>query len=190
MIGDGWNCTGNICTRSDALGAAQSWPAITVLVNVASNAASSVINSVRITGGSSSASTSNDTTIVTGAPSSPPPALSIAKQHSGNFTHGQQNAVYTLTVSNGSGASATSGAVTVNEVLPASLTLVSMAGDGWTCTADSCTRSDALAAGKSYQTITVTVNVASNAPSSVINKAVVYGGGSSAAVASDTTTVN
>ena len=42
-----------------------------------------------------------------------------------------------------------------------------MSGPGWTCDTRrhvSCTRSDALATGASYPAITLTVNVAANAP--------------------------
>src|ERR1700682_5570039 len=91
------------------------------------------------------------------------PVLSITKTHTGNFTQGQQNATYVVTVSNGTGAGPTSGTVTVTETAPAGLTLVSMAGTGWTCSATTCTRSDALAAGTGYSAITVTANVAASA---------------------------
>src|SRR5262249_1728884 len=57
-----------------------------------------------------------------------PAALGIAKAHTGNFTAGQQGAVYTVTVSNAASAGPTSGTVTVTESVPAGLTLVSMAG--------------------------------------------------------------
>ena len=44
-----------------------------------------------------------------------------------------------------------------------------MAGTGWTCTDNSCTRGDALAGGASYPPITVTVEVAANATSPQLN---------------------
>jgi hypothetical protein len=37
MTGTGWTCASNVCTRSDALAAGASYPAITVTVNVAVN---------------------------------------------------------------------------------------------------------------------------------------------------------
>jgi hypothetical protein len=46
-----------------------------------------------------------------------------------------------------------------------------------------------LTGGSSYQPITVTVNVADNAPSSVTNMASASGGGSATAHASDTTSI-
>src|ERR1039457_622788 len=79
------------------------------------------------------------------------PVLSIAKTHSGNFTQGQAGAIYTVTVSNASGAGATSGTVTVTETVPTGLTLEWMAGTGWECPTggNSCTRGDALSGGSS-----------------------------------------
>src|ERR1035437_1426300 len=117
------------------------------------------------------------------------PVLNIVKTHSGNFSKGQNGATYTVTVSN-NGIDPTKGTVTVTETIPAGLTLVSMAGDGWTCKGISCTRSDALASGVSYPAITVTVNVASNAASSVTNQVGVSGGTAAAATTSDLTTIN
>jgi uncharacterized repeat protein (TIGR01451 family) len=103
-------------------------------------------------------------------PTETQPVLTIQSAHTGTFTQGQTGATYTLTVSNGSGAGPASGTVTVAEILPAGLTLVSMAGTGWTCTpAPTCTRSDALNGGSSYPAITVTVNVTATAPSQLTN---------------------
>jgi uncharacterized repeat protein (TIGR01451 family) len=104
--------------------------------------------------------------------------LTISKSHTGNFTQGQTGATYTITVSN-IGAGATSGTVNVSDSLPTGLTATSIAGTGWTCTAPGgpCWRSDALAGGGSYPPITLTVNVAANAPGSVTNTVSVSGGG-------------
>ena len=136
-----------------------------------------------LTGCSSSGNSGN-----TGG-STPQPALSIAKAHQGNFAQAQQNATYTITVGNGLTAAVTSGTVTVTETVPSGLTLVSMAGTGWTCSSNTCTRADALAAGASYAAITVTVNVAANASSPQVNTAAVSGGGSPTANATDSTTI-
>jgi trimeric autotransporter adhesin len=115
---------------------------------------------------------------VTFGGSSTLPSLEITKTHTGNFTQGQQGATYSITVGNGAGAGPTTGAVTVTDTVPSGLTLVSLAGTGWTCTANSCTRSDALAGGANYPVITATVNVAANAISPQANQASVTGGGS------------
>src|SRR6185369_8377450 len=109
---------------------------------------------------------------------SPSPDLTLAKSHSGTFTQGQVGATYTLTVSNAGGA-VSSGTVTVVDTLPGGLTATALSGAGWSCAVSSltCTRSDSLAAGASFAAITLTVNVAGNAPSSVTNTATVSGGG-------------
>ena len=121
----------------------------------------------------------------------PPPALSVSETHSGNFTQGQTAATYTVVVSNQAGVSPTNGTVTVTEMAPSGLTLVSMAGTGWTCpsTGNTCTRSDALGPASSYPAITVTVNVAANASSPQVNQVNVSGGGSVTASATDSTAI-
>src|ERR1700721_3584356 len=76
------------------------------------------------------------------------PVLSVVSTHVGNFSQGQQAATYTVTVSNSSAAGTgptTATTVTVTDTVPTGLTLVSMAGTGWTCVNPSCTRTDVLA---------------------------------------------
>jgi uncharacterized repeat protein (TIGR01451 family) len=108
----------------------------------------------------------------------PPPDLTIIKAHIGHFHPGQIGATYTITVTN-AGNGPSSGAVTATDILPAGLTATAISGGGWTCTLGSlsCTRADALAASGSYAALTVIVNVAATAPSSVTNSASVSGGG-------------
>jgi len=95
-----------------------------------------------------------------------------------------------VTVSNAANAGATSGAITVTDTIPAGLTLVSMTGTGWTCSGNTCNRSDALGTGASYPAITVKVNVAANATSPQVNQVSVSGGGSSNANTTDSTTIS
>ena len=120
----------------------------------------------------------------------PSPAISIVKTHSGNFKQGQQAANYAVVVSNAVGAAPTSGSVTVTDTLPGGLTLSSMMGTGWTCTSNTCTRSDALAGGASYPAITVTVNVGASASSPQVNSVSVSGGGSAGASFNDSTIIS
>ena len=124
-------------------------------------------------------------------PAAPPPApvLSVASTHIGSFTQGQTGATYTVTVSNQTGAAATSGTVAVTDTLPAGLTLTSMTGAGWTCTGATCSRSDVLNAAASYPAITVTVNVGASAASPQVNSVSVSGGGSATASATDSTII-
>ncbi len=123
---------------------------------------------------------------------SPAISLTIGKTHTGNFTPGQNGATYAVTVSSAAGSSPTTGAVTVTETVPPGMTLVSMAGAGWTCPAGgtTCTRSDALNGGSSYPAITVTVNVASSAATLLTNQVSVSGGGAATSSAADTAIVS
>jgi uncharacterized repeat protein (TIGR01451 family) len=186
MVGAGWQCgTGSSCTRSDGLAAGSSYPPITVSVNVTATASSPQVNAVAVSGGGSAGANATDSTTITPAV----PTLSITKTHSGAFAPGQQGASYTVMVSNAANAAPTIGTVIVAETPPAGLTLVSMAGTGWECASTSCTRSDVLAPGASYPSITVTVNVAANAASPQVNTVAVSGGGSASANATDSTII-
>jgi probable HAF family extracellular repeat protein len=119
------------------------------------------------------------------------PVLSVASAHTGNFAPGQQGAAYSVTVTNAATAPTTTGAITATETLPAGLTLVSMAGDGWTCPSGttSCNRSDPLSPGSSYPPITVTVNVGGDATSPQVNWVSVSQGSVWLANASDSTVI-
>src|SRR6185503_7583569 len=132
ISGTGWSCVlGTLtCTRSDALAAGASYPAITLTVNVANNAPANVTNSVSVSGGGQT-NTGNDTatdpTTINQLPD-----LTIAKSHTGNFTQGQVGATYSITVTN-SGSAATRGVVTVTDTLPTGLTATAISGMGWSC---------------------------------------------------------
>ena len=109
------------------------------------------------------------------------PDCVITKSHVGNFVRGTAGNSYTITVSNASPsiAIANLSLVTVVDTLPAGLTATAMSGTGWTCSflTVTCTRADGLAALASYPAITLTVTVAVSPANSVINTAVVSGGG-------------
>ncbi len=119
-----------------------------------------------------------------------PPQLTISKTHVGNFTQGQVGAQYTVTVGS-SGPGTTSGTITVVDTPPIGLTVTGMSGSGWTCTVASrtCTTSAALSAGGTLPPITVTVDVAANATSPLVNSVNVSGGGALGASANDSTII-
>jgi uncharacterized repeat protein (TIGR01451 family) len=114
--------------------------------------------------------------------------LQIAVTHTGNFQQGQTNATYTVTVTN-TGTAGTSGNVQVNVTIPAGETLVSSSGSGWSANGSVATRGDALAAGQSWPSITVTVNVAASATSPQVVTVSITGGGAQNANAQDSTTI-
>ena len=118
------------------------------------------------------------------------PQLTTGVSHVGNFTQGQNGAVYTITVQN-TGTGAGSGMVTVTDALPAGLTAATMGGAGWTCIVASatCTRLDSVAVGSAYPPITLTVNVPLGEASPVGNQVNLSGGGSGPTSATDSTTI-
>jgi uncharacterized repeat protein (TIGR01451 family) len=182
MDGTGWTCTlapTPTCTTNAVRAAGANFDAITLTVDVAANAPGTLTNTATVSGGGET-NTANDgasdpTTI---QPANANADLTLTKTHAGNFTQGQNGATYTLTASN-AGVAATTGLVTVADTLPAGLTATAMNGTGWACVlaTTSCTRNDVLASGASYPPITLTVDVAANAPATVTNTATVSGGG-------------
>lgn len=199
ISGTGWTCALNTltCTRADALARGSSYPPITLVVNVAVDAPTFLVNNVAISGGGET-NTANDTASDPTTVVVPPrPDLFVQKSHNGpifgNFFQGETGATYSINVSN-VGNLASSGTVTVIDSLPAGLTATALSGTGWSCTLGTltCTRSDALASFASYPSITLTVDVALNAPATVTNVVTVSGGGevnTANNVAQDPTTI-
>lgn len=217
MSGEGWNCTANPCYRSDTLPNGHSYPAIVLVVKVASGAAAGAIlpatgwynpgTLVSVTAtarpgykfsGWSGACTGTAACKVTmSAPQSVtanfgalPSSLSIASTHTGSFYRGEPVAYYTLIITDAATAGPTSGTVFVTEYVPAGMTLVSISGAGWSCRGATCSRTDSLAPGASYPPIGVGVYVFLAAPLSSTNGANVGGGGSPSGTASDPTKVS
>ena len=104
-------------------------------------------------------------------------AWSLSLARTGGFAPGGTGQ-YSITATNDS-SGATSGTVSVTDSLPNVFTASSASGNGWTCTLSpvSCARSDSLAAGASYPTITLIVKVAQSASGTVTDAATVSGGG-------------
>jgi uncharacterized repeat protein (TIGR01451 family) len=165
-------------TRSDVLNAGASYPALSITASIATNAAASLTNTATVAGGgelNTANDSASDQTSITAMPD-----LTIAKSHSGTFKQGDTADTYTIAVNN-AGSAATSGTVTVTDVLPAGLTPTAATGTGWTTSISgstvTATRNDTLNGGVSYPALTVTVSVAANAAASVTNTATVAGGG-------------
>lgn len=173
IAGTGWTCTlvTRTCTRSDALGAGQSYPAITVTVTAPITAG--VVDNVATVSGGGQLFTADDsaarpTTITISARD-----LTITKSHSGNFYQGQIGATYTLTVTNVGTALTGTLLTTLTETPPAGMTITAISGSNWVCVVllGVCTRSSDLASAASFEPITVTVDVANNAATPLINQA-------------------
>lgn len=179
MSGAGWTCSSlPTCTRVDELAAGDSYPSLIVIVSVAINVTSPLVNVVTVFSAALEDTIANNTAFDSTAILSQPD-LTIRKSHTGNFTQGQLGAIYKLNVTN-SGSAATSGAVvTVQDSLPTGLTVTALFGSGWTCNTltISCTSAAIVPAGNSLPEITLAVNVASDASPSLTNSATVSGGG-------------
>ena len=193
ITGTGWTCglATLTCTRSDTLNGSSSYPPITIVLDVGAGAASNSVNSVVVSGGGETNTGNDSGTDPTQV--NDPPDLIVSKMHAGNFTQGQAGAAYAITVTN-AGLGPTLSAVSVVDMLPASLSIVNLMGNGWTCNSGTimCTRADTLAGGASYPPITVVVNVAANASNNLVNSVMVSGGSelnTSNDSASDPTTV-
>ena len=109
----------------------------------------------------------------------PAPALTITMSNAPATFAQPQSGAYTITATNSGNAATDGSLVTLSDTLPTGLSAINMAGSGWSCTPSTvtCTRSDVLAAAGSYPVITLSVNVAANAPATVTNSANVWGGG-------------
>ncbi|MCC6931569.1 MAG: DUF11 domain-containing protein [Gemmatimonadaceae bacterium] len=177
--GAGWSCTVVAqtvsCTHPGPVANGASLPAVTLSVNVAANAAANLTNTATTSGGGET-NTGNNSASDPTAIADPPIDLAIAKSSSpATFSVGS-NATYTLNVSNVS-SYATTGVITVTDVLPAGLTYVSANGTGWSCAFAAgtltCTAPGPLAGGSSLNAITLTVAVGAGAAPSVANTATV-----------------
>ena len=178
MTGTGWTCTVATvtCTRADALAVNATYPAITLTVTVSATAQASITNSATVSGGGEANSfndQANDPTTITQLPD---PLIAVGD--GGNFSQGAIGVAYTIVVTN-TGNAPTTGTISVTDTLPAGLTATAISGQGWTCVLATrhCSRSDALPSFGSYPSIQLTVNVALNAPATIVDTATVSGGG-------------
>jgi uncharacterized repeat protein (TIGR01451 family) len=117
------------------------------------------------------------------------PLLNIIMKHNAPFTKGEIG-TYRIVVSN-TGSIPISDPVTVAVILPKGLTYHSFTGSGWTFDNSTLTftRNNSLNPGSSYPTIVLNVNVAGNAPSTLIPSATLSGGGSVSKTVQNLTTV-
>jgi uncharacterized repeat protein (TIGR01451 family) len=185
-----WKCdkTKASCQTDNPLNPGQRYAPITVKFNVAKTATTLMTTQVTVSGGGMSSPLTKSDTVWLDLD----PVLSVTLAHKDSFKPGQTG-TYQITVKNADGAGSTSGKVTVTEAPPDGLEIVSMdGGPKWNCPpkSNSCDRSDALPAGKSYDPVTVTVSVNKAAPPNLTNRVSVTGGGSAEAKTDDPTVVN
>jgi len=101
------------------------------------------------------------------------PDLTVSKTHNPTiFKVNDQADTFAITVIN-NGSVASSGTVTVSDMLPAGLTYAGFSGTGWACSANgqlvTCTTTNAIAASSGTSRVTISVNVASSTQSPLTN---------------------
>ncbi len=146
----------------------------TLTINSRVNSSGSYVNTATVSSSSSDPVSDNNSATADATPT----YLALTKTTSDTFPAGATNKTFTVTASKTGTASL--GTITVQDVVPTGMTLVSMAGTGWSCNsgAGPCTRTDDITATSgfpiAYPAIIVTVNVASTPPSSLTNTSFVY----------------
>jgi len=118
------------------------------------------------------------------------PKLSVSLSHGADFHPGEIGASYNIVIAN-HGPVPTGSFVLVVDTLPSEFKATAITGNGWNCTLGDlqCFRADTLAPGASFPPIQLTVNVASNAASPVVNTVTVSGGNAASVVANDSTVI-
>ena len=199
-VGTGWEISisgqtfiATTTTQIPALGVA---PSITLSVLVGSDAVPSVTNTATATGGGATNTATAFDTVLVIAITPTEPILTITKANSpSSFTVGQTG-TYTVIVGNRGLSASTSGTITVTDVLPNALTLVSgsLSGSDWTFTVTgqtiTATTSAVISPGETAPPITFEVSVGSAAVPFATNVATATGGGAiNTAIVSDITPV-
>lgn len=188
--GNGWSCAETAPTvrcnlPSLAAGASAAPITITVAVDEEASASGSVRNTATVSSDTVDPDPSNNTSTVD-TPLDRSADLAITKLHDGPAIPGS-TMTYSLGVRNEGPSDATG--VTVTDRLPDYLQLVSVSGEGWTCTTDvSCTLSGSLPAGASAEALTLVAEVLASAPAEVVNTASVVGNEPDPTPANDTAT--
>jgi len=172
--GGGFTCSNLLlavtCTRSTSLAAGAS---ATIQLVATANTVASIVNVATVSGGGAllPAVSLNLNTQILAAPS-----FTIAKRGAATVTQGEA-ITYTITITNVS-STATSGTISVVDVLAAQLGYVSGSGGGFTCSnlllVVTCTRNTSLAAGASA---TLELVASANSLGAIVNAATVSGGG-------------
>jgi uncharacterized repeat protein (TIGR01451 family) len=183
-FGDNWNCTASTSTVMNCVNGTFFSPGsllqtITLNVNIASDAPSSITNTARVDN-ALEVITTNNTGSVTNTVSGPPPDLTITKVAQGGPFQQGGTITYLLTVTN-NGSGNSSGTITVTDIIPTGLTVTNATGPNWTCSGTStisCSNATPIAPSTS-SVITLSANIASNAPTSITNTVNVSGGGDS-----------
>lgn len=174
--GQGWSCSASgrtvTCTTPNTIAAGASAPPISLVVGVPATAPDTIENTATVQGDDDIDPSNDSHTITTNVSAID---LSIGKRHNGDFRAGETRA-YTIAVDN-NGGTATTGATTVSDTLPAGLTYAGFEGVGWSCSASgqgvTCTYGDPIAGDSAAPHLVIRVDVGAAAAPQVTNRATV-----------------
>ena len=163
--GPGWTCTTVVltvtCTRSDALGATESWPPITVNATVGLAPPATVVNTATVTGGGDVDPSNNSATDAAGATAQAD--LALTKVSDVTTSPARKDVTFTVEVTN-RGPSAAS-AVQVTDTLAPNFQASDVSSTNGTCTAAVFCQLGSLAPGE-VATITIVARVQDGAADS------------------------
>ena len=165
-LGAGWSCAAVdqdlTCTRSAALGADTPAGVITVVASVASDAGTRTLTNVANVDGPATDPGPGTNTSGVDVTVGEDTEISVVKTSTGaDPVRAGENATFEIVVSNTGSSDART--VTVSDVLPSGMALVSASGQGWTCVAGACSR-DRIVAGMSAPVLIVVARVGSGVP--------------------------
>ena len=175
--GNGWACVETAPTvrcslASLAAGASATPVTVTVSVDEEASASGTITNTATVASDTPDPDPTNNTSTVN-SPLDRSADLAITKWHDGPAIPGS-TITYSLGVRNEGPSDATG--VTVTDRLPDYLQLVTVSGEGWTCTTEvTCTLAGPLVAGSSAESLTLVAEVLADAPAEVTNTASVAG---------------
>lgn len=165
--GTGWACSAAAglvtCERAGTLASGTDAPTITLVATVGSGVGTTTLTNTANVAGPATDPTPGNNTDHEPTPVTEETEIAVTKTVTGaDPVAAGATTSYSVVVSN-TGSSDARG-VTVTDVLPAGMSLVSASGDGWTCAGGVCTR-DRVVAGQSAPVLTIVARVASGTPS-------------------------
>ncbi len=173
--GTGWACdaTGQVvtCERAATLDAGTSAAPITLIVKVGSDVGTTTLNNIASVDGPATDPGPDPNTDQESTPVTEDAEIVLTKTTTGdNPVRAGENATFSIEVSNTGSSDARN--VSVSDVLPDGMSLVSISGSGWDCTALVCTI-DRIVADTSAPLLTVVAKVAAGTPdgSNLVNRA-------------------
>jgi len=105
--------------------------------------------------------------------------------HAGDFFINQNDAAFTVEVTNDVAARSTTGRVSVRSLQGLYRLEAALSGAGWTCSENECWRDDPLPAGSSYPPITITLTIPLSFGGLLLERLVIVSGGESATTAAE-----